>query len=614
LVIVLNSLKINIMIKRSIQLLFLLYSICAANFAYSQYYIPENSVWAMANFAGVDFSGGQPVPITSQVTGSECSAAVSDAGGHLRFYTDGSTVWDRLGNVMPNGQNINNTGTSSLTTTQGALIVPHPGNPNQYFIFSMRIYLYVNLVDMSLNNGYGDIVTSYPLKGVINTDTMGEKMVAIRGCNNNIWVVVRANNVSAFYAYQVNSTGLQTTPVISTIGGSGVPANTYFQGQMVASPDGTMLATCSSNAQSSLELFKFDVASGVIYDVEVLKSNVSSYGLAFSPNGRRLYYNDFNNNFRAQQYNLDNGVSTDLGPARLSQYKLAVDGKVYFLGAHNTNTTNSYLGRIASPDLAGTACQFEQSVPSLAFPNPPSGIALLVGLPNEVVKVPAEGGFTPSNRLLLDTVICTSTFNPVLLSAYSVFSNYIWDNGTSGLSRTVTSAGTYWVRYNTMCGPRTDTFKITVKPVAPLQLQYNHPVLSATQSYSSYQWYKAGQLIPGATAATLTVTDPGWYSLKVGGQGNCTDSAAYYVSGVNSIDDVAAADAIKVYPNPVNDQVSVQTDKPVNLTLVDINGKVLKNARGNTLSMTAYSAGVYFIHITDARSGALLKVHKITKQ
>ncbi|WP_222166718.1 T9SS type A sorting domain-containing protein [Edaphocola aurantiacus] len=600
------------MIKRSIQLLFLLCSICAANFAYSQYYIPENSVWAMANFAGVDFSGGQPVPITSQVTGSECSAVLSDANGHLRFYTDGSTVWDRLGNVMPNGLNINNTGTSSLTTTQGALIVPHPGNPNQYFVFSMRLYLYVNLVDMSLNNGYGDIVTSYPLKGVINTDTMGEKMVALRGCNNNIWVVVRANNVPAFYTYQVNSTGLVTTPVISTIGIA--PANSYFQGQMVVSPDGTMLATCSSSAQSSLELFKFDVASGVVYDSEVLKSNVSSYGLAFSPNGRRLYYSDFSNNFRAQQYNLDNHVSTDLGPARLGQFKLAVDGKVYFLGAHNTNTTNSYLGRIASPDLAGTACQFEQYVPSLAFPNPPVGISLLVGLPNEVVKVPAEGGFTPANRLLMDTVICTSTFNPIVLSAYPVFNNYIWDNGTTGLSRTVQSAGAYWVRYNTMCGPRTDTFKITVKPVAPLQLQYNHPVLSATQSYSSYQWYKAGQAIAGATAATLTVTDTGWYSLKVGGAGNCSDSAAYYVSGVNSIDDVAAADAIKVYPNPVKDQVSVQTDKQVNLALVDINGKVLKSARGNTMSLAAYSAGVYFIHITDARSGALLKVHKITKQ
>ncbi|MNS77798.1 hypothetical protein D3C72_1113860 [compost metagenome] len=292
-----------------------------------------------------------------------------------------------------------------------------------------------------------------------------------------------------------------------------------------------------------------------------------------------------------------------------------MDGKVYFIGAHNTNTTNSYIGRIASPDLAGTACQFEQTVPSLVFPNPPSGsIALLVGLPNEVVKVPAEGGFTPSNRLLLDTVICTSTFNPVVLSAYPVFNNYIWDNGTNGLNRTVQSAGTYWVRYNTMCGLRTDTFKITVKPVAPLQLQYNAPVLSATQSYSSYQWYKAGQAIAGATAATLTVTDTGWYSLKVGGQGNCTDSAAYYVSGTNSIGDVDAANAIKVYPNPVKDQVSVETDKQIRLTLVDINGKVLKHVRGNTLPMAEYSAGVYFIQITDAHSGALLKVRKITKQ
>ena len=601
------------MIQRSIQVLFLLWCICIANLSYGQYYIPENKTWVMANLVGVDFNGPQPVPITSQVSGTECSAAVSDTLGNLRFYTNGSDVWDRLGNIMPHGQNINNTGTGNLTTTQGALIVPRPGNGNQYFVFSLRTYLYVNLVDMSLNNRYGDVVASYPLRRVINNHTMGEKMVALRGCNNNIWVVVRANNTPAFYAYQVNSTGVMTTPVISTIGH--LAANAYFQGQMVASPDGSHLATCSTSPQSMLELFKFDFTSGIIYQSEILDSNASSYGLAFSPNGRRLYYSNFNSNQLVQQYNLDDGIITDLGPGRLTQFKLATDDKIYFLGAHNTITTNSYLGRIAQPDLAGIACQYEQYVSSLAFPNPPNNISLLMGLPNEVVKVSSEGGqMPPTNRLLLDTVVCASApFSAIVLQAYPVFSNYIWDNGSSNLNRTVTTPGTYWVRYNTMCGPRTDTFKVRANTLPPLQLQYNAPVLSATQAYGSYQWYKGGQPIAGATGATLTITDTGWYSLKVGMSGSCTDSAAYYISGANSIADRDAAAAVTVYPNPVRELLHIKADRPVQYKLINAIGKQVASGEGNTLSVSALPAGVYLLQVRDARSGQLLKVERVTK-
>ncbi|RQO31713.1 hypothetical protein DBR32_07140 [Taibaiella sp. KBW10] len=586
---------------------------------YAQYNLPQNKVWVMSKHAGLDFNGTQPVPMSSQITETECTAAVSDSFGSLRFYTDGSNIWNRFHNIMPNGLNINNTGIGNYTTTQGALIVPDPGNVNRYYVFTLKRYLYVNVVDMSLNNGLGDVVTTYPLKGIICHDTLGEKMVAIRGCNNNVWVVIRADRKPEFYSFQVKTTGLDTIPVISTAGY--LPSIAYYQGQMAASSDGTKIVTCSTNDPSSLELFKFDHTSGIIYQSEVLDSNARSYGVAFSPDGNKIYYADMSDSGNFIQYDLIDRVRTVLGKAQsITQVKLGVNGKVYFISEIGSfmgvPSDTSYLGCINKPNVFGLGCQFESRVPSLFFPN--SGTTgLQLNLPNEVVMAKPAGSVEPAlaNRIILDTLFCAAEpFAAFNLHAYPVFTNYMWDNGTTGTSRPVTHGGTYWVRYNTICGPRTDTFKVRTNNIPNLQLQYNAPVLSTLGTYNSYQWYKGGQIIAAATGPSLTVSSTGWYSLKVGGGNGCSDSAAYYVGSVTSIEDTKNAARIDIFPNPVQDLVKVQADRPITLRLIDAKGRIITIEKGNSLSLGSYASGLYFIQVIEAKSGRILKVQQVTKR
>ena len=85
--------------------------------------------WYFGHNAGVEFQSGNPVGVTDgQLFTTEGCASISDPLGDLLFYTDGSTVWDKLHNIMPNGLGL--LGNSSAT--QSAIIVPAPGNPDEY--------------------------------------------------------------------------------------------------------------------------------------------------------------------------------------------------------------------------------------------------------------------------------------------------------------------------------------------------------------------------------------------------------------------------------------------------------------------------------------------------
>src|SRR4030095_6111364 len=55
----------------------------------------ENAIWYFGDRAGLDFNTIPPTPITSNLTTLEGTSSICDPGGHLLFYTNGASVWDR---------------------------------------------------------------------------------------------------------------------------------------------------------------------------------------------------------------------------------------------------------------------------------------------------------------------------------------------------------------------------------------------------------------------------------------------------------------------------------------------------------------------------------------
>src|SRR4030095_14361818 len=85
-------------------------------------------IWNFGYHAGLDFSGGSPVPFNgSEINQWEGVATACDASGNLDFYTDGVTVWDANNDVMPNGTGLLGNGSS----THSATVVPMPNDPEK---------------------------------------------------------------------------------------------------------------------------------------------------------------------------------------------------------------------------------------------------------------------------------------------------------------------------------------------------------------------------------------------------------------------------------------------------------------------------------------------------
>ncbi|MBS1593715.1 MAG: T9SS type A sorting domain-containing protein [Bacteroidetes bacterium] len=366
-------------------------------FAFAQ---RQGDIWFFGDSAGLDFSSGSPVMIDSGQVGmiycpqchSEGSSSIADVDGRLLMYSDGSKVWDRRHLVMPNGDSL----MSNVSATQSSLILPLPGSSHEYYLFTvddlsldqLRYGFRYSVVDMCLHEGYGDIEAGK--KNILLLDTVTEKLTAVKHADGQrYWVIVHTYGDDAFHAYLLGPSGITDT-VVSHTGSVHITSSSYgigAQGQMKASPDGTMLAVANLNVTPGiLEYFSFDKQTGVVSRPVSLQWNpyYGFYGLSFSRDNTKLYAACTLNGNGLYQFDLTAGGG-DTAAVRASRVQLAGtynylalqlanNGKIYV--ARSPFAGNHYIGVINYPDSAGVLSQYQDSavdlgrhVASYGFPN-----------------------------------------------------------------------------------------------------------------------------------------------------------------------------------------------------------------------------------------------------
>ncbi len=378
----------------------------------------EANEWYFGPRLGISFrNGGMPLPIgVSQMNTQEGSATISHTRtGDLLFYTNGFVIWDASHNIMPGAVLQNYNGPEDrfpgYSSTQAALIVPHPGEPNQYFVFNpgnrtggtypgvigarrLDGFSYT-LVDMSLNNGMGDVLRRGNLNSQIK---LTERLTGTKRCGEDFyWIVVSEFRGDRFIAYRVDQDGLSGSAVTSRVG---VAIFDEFGGvgQMKMSPDGSMLATVHGSPLFGwqIELYLFDVATGKLSDQLVIPAprDDKPYGLSFSPDNSRLYISSIEGNI--YQYNVSDYdedkvkfsrqlVSDPDEAARYGSMQLGPDGRLYI--AHDGVRQ---LSVIQFPNEPGLACRFRSNAIQTGGPDPTSRNTL--GLPNFMDHLFLEGG------------------------------------------------------------------------------------------------------------------------------------------------------------------------------------------------------------------------------
>ncbi len=587
----------------------------------AQYNAPQNKVWIFGSHARVDFNSGVPVAGgVSPATVLEGGACVSGSAGNLLFYTDGDTVFNRLGSVMPSGGNI--TPYYTWSTTQSSLIVPFIGDTNKYYIFSMEqqalgSYLHCHLtysvVDMTLDGGLGNLVTA----GIPLGDEMSEKLIAIPGEDCNMWIITHKKDTTQFYVYEVTASGIGVPTVYNEGTFMGVPGSSahpgfggYAYGAMKASHDRhTIFTACWTGAASFRggELYDFDPATGVISNCRVLSIMEGFYGAEFSPDNTKLYACSADSS-SVVQFDISLPSIAAVRASRMkvstgtifSDVKLAPDGKIY-VGNGN------YLDCISAPNNAGLASGYVVHAVNLS----PAGC--MVGLPNLV--------WNASNMPVITGPVTICKGNAATYGA--TISGGAWSSSNTsvltidpvtGVAATVAS-GADTISYS-VPGTCTVTFIVTVNP-SPALLGDVASVcvggtLALTNAVGGGTWSSSATAIGtidlssglagGISVGTTLIT----YAI-----GACyVTTAISVVNCPSGIGHVAFGDGITMYPVPATENIYIRSTSlfapGMNAVICDMSGRKLAivslSGRDVSISLKDMAPGTYQCIISDGNS------------
>lgn len=380
----------------------------------------EAANWYFGKNGGLRFNTttGTVTAVTDgQLNTLEGCTSISDTDGNLLFYSDGRTIWNTNHIPMPNASEAFGTGLKGDdSSTSSGLIVPKPQDLNQYYIFTVdephhfnssafpnqqdgdgvNDGLMYSLVDMTLEGGLGDVDPLEKNVPLITYDTTNqtesefkcsEKITAVKADDCfSFWVITHF--VDKFYAFKVDQNGVNTTPVVSTVGPV-VPAEGYRRnalGYLKASPDGSKLAVAHHGFATVLQgetgggvyLFDFDNDTGIVSNPLTLfgqENNDSPYGVEFSAENRKVYATisdgiSGNGSSHVLQWDLEStnipGSMTVIHSSNsfsAGALQLGLDKRIYRAQFDFTdfNTSGRHIGVIQNPEADGNAAGYNET-------------------------------------------------------------------------------------------------------------------------------------------------------------------------------------------------------------------------------------------------------------
>ena len=146
------------------------------------------------------------------------------------------------------------------------------------------------------------------------------------------------------------------------------------------------------------------------------------------------------------------------------------------------------------------------------------------------------------------------------------------------------------------------------------------PVLTASGG-TTYQWFKNGTAISGATANAHTVTSEGSYTVQ-GSAGSCkslmSDAQVIIVTGDNYFN--AAGQGLYLYPNPAANILMVplhqfETDQEVKIDLTDLLGRNVESTKGTggtvkEINVQSFPSGKYLVILQQSRQRVVVQFIK----
>jgi hypothetical protein len=263
-------------------------------------------------------------------------------------------------------------------------------------------------------------------------------------------------------------------------------------------------------------------------------------------------------------------------------------------------TTSGYYSVTASDGIS-TCAAISRNILITVKPNPPAIITVPGGTTtaceNEGVTLNANiGGFSYEWQRSGSTIV-----------------------GWTDSTQLVKTSGVYKVKVRSAdgCVSLSSAVTVNILPAPTPVIVKSGLVLSTSPTgYITYQWIRNGIDIPGATSATYNLTKQGLYKVRVTNANNCSGESPIIEvmdQGLNIGNVNLSSENIKIYPNPTDSKVFIESPVLLNVEIKDAAGKTITTLQAaKEVDLSKYADGVYLFIISDDK-GQLIKQQRISK-
>ncbi len=214
-----------------------------------------------------------------------------------------------------------------------------------------------------------------------------------------------------------------------------------------------------------------------------------------------------------------------------------------------------------------------------------------------------------------DTLICNQPdFALIIPESYRCLA---WQDGSDTDYYAVSTAGSYSIKaYDSKGCWVKDSILVEFDSIKTPNIRQSNDTLFTDSSAAVYEW-RFNNIVVGANAHFLKISQNGSYSLTVKNNNGCENSSSFNVTGLSA--NKLKTLPVEVYPNPSNGSFFVEFND-INTT----NTILIRNLLGQIVFNTTYmqtkrvevalgKAGIYFIEISD-NTGKAFATKLIVKQ
>ena len=298
------------------------------------------------------------------------------------------------------------------------------------------------------------------------------------------------------------------------------------------------------------------------------------------------------------------------GSVTLSATAVAGDLYQWYLGGFAiTGATNaSYLATVGG----GYRVQVTDPTTGCSDETHADTVVTVIGTPVVVPVTPASFCWGGSSLLSTSVSGATGTIT------YQWYFNGVAIPGANAALYNATVPGNYscLITIPGSCSSMTVAIPVTEFPLPNPLITFDGSWFHTGTYYVAYQWYKDMVAIPGATGSGTPSMGAGNYKVAVTDTNGCQSYSDIYVytGNVNTtgVQNVSGSD-IKIYPNPAQTMVHIESGVPVRVTVNAIDGRSVLNIQdAKDIDISTLADGVYMVMVYDT-NGQLLKIDKLVK-